>query len=118
MPAEAGELRRRVEFRRRATDPANGGARTGPWVSLVTRDARIQPRFGGETFQAARMAGEQPVTITVRADSLTRALDNACAARDARDLTVVWDIRSAVLLEDGAWVEMLAVQRLAGDDDE
>lgn len=112
---EAQQLNRRVEFRRRALE---GASRTGPWETYVTRDARVQPRFGGEAVQASRMAGKQPVTIYVRRDSLTKALDNAFAARDARETTVVWDIASVIVTEDLMWVEILAVQRLAGDDDE
>lgn len=112
----SGQLTRRVEFRRRSAD-ANG-SRTGAWAVAVTRDARVQPKFGGEAVQAQRVAGLLPVTITVRRDGLTKLLDNSYAARDARDTTVVWDITSATVSEDLAWVEVLAVQRLAGDDDE
>lgn len=113
---EPGQLTRRVEFRQRSAD-ANG-THNGPYATVVTRDARVQPKFGGEAVLAARMAGQLPVNITVRRDTLTKAIDNSYSARDARQATIVWDITSATVSEDLEWVEVLAVQRLAGDDDE
>lgn len=109
-----GQLDRRVTFQQRAA--GTNGVRDGDWQTVVTRDARIQPLKGGETVQAARMAGRQPVIITVRRDSLTKTIDNAWRAIDARDATLVWDVSSKIVTEDLVWVEVQAVQRL-GDDE-
>lgn len=110
----AGQLDRRVQLQRRA-ETANG-VRDGDWATVVTRDARIQPLKGGEAVQAARLAGRQPVVITVYRDSLTKTADNAWRAVDERDATLIWDITSKIVSEDLVWVELLAVQRL-GDDE-
>lgn len=113
---EAGQLDRRVTFRQKALV---GASRTGDWEDVLSRDARIQPKLGGEAVQAERMAGRQPVIITVRRDSLTKTIDNSWSAKDARDAGVYFDIQSKIVTEDLAWVEFLAVQRLpAGDEGE
>jgi head-tail adaptor len=112
----AGQLDRRVAFRQRAA--GSNGALTGAWTDVVTRDARIQPLKGGEGVQAARMAGQQPVIITVRRDATTETVDNSWSARDARDTTIVWDIASVIRTEDRAWIEILAVQRMAGGEED
>lgn len=113
---EAGQLDRSVTFRQRAAD-ANG-SRTGAWADVVTRAARVQPLRGGEGVQAARLAGQQPVIITVRRDATTATIDNAWSVRDARNSAIVWDVASVILTEDRAWVEVLAVQRLAGGEED
>lgn len=106
----AGQLDRRVTFKLRALD-ANGD-RLGALTEICTRFARVQPLKGGEAVQASRVAGRQPVIITVRADSDTRSIDNGFEAYDARDATVAWDVTSKIATEDRAWVEVMAVQRL------
>jgi head-tail adaptor len=110
----AGQLDRRVYLQQRA-ETANG-VRDGDWTTMVTRDARIQPLKGGETVQAERLAGRQPVIITVYRDSVTKTADNAWRAVDARDDSLIWDITSKIVTEDLVWVELLATQRI-GDDE-
>jgi hypothetical protein len=60
--------------------------------------------------RAQRMAGEQPVIITVRRDRLTKTIDNSFEAHDARDDSIGWHVRSAFSTEDLMWVEVLAVE--------
>lgn len=114
----AGQLDRRVTFRRPTTD-ADGEA--AGWSDVVTRDARVQPLKGGESVQASRMAGRQPVIITVRRETATKAIDNGWQAVDARALgdsppvTIAWDVTSSILTEDEEWVEVQAVQLKGGD---
>lgn len=116
--SHAGQLDRRVTFQRRALV---GAVRSGDWEDVVTRDARIEPRTGGETVQAARMAGKRPVKITVYREAATKAIDNAWRAFDARAaaespaVEIAWDILSAQPTEDRVWIEIEAVQRLADD---
>lgn len=112
----AGQLDRRVTFRQRAAG-ANG-ARTGAWTDIVSRDARVAPKLGGEGVLAARMAGQQPVIITVRRDTTTETVDNAWSIRDARETTIVWDVASVIRTEDREWIEVLAVQRMAGGEED
>jgi head-tail adaptor len=111
MPAEAGQLTRRVTFQVQGGD----GDSPGGFYDVVTRDARIQPLKGGEAVQADRMAGSQPVIIYVRRDSVTKRIDNSYRAYDARDATIVWDVQSTLVTEDLNWVEVLATDRL-GDN--
>lgn len=105
----AGQLARRVTFKRRALD-ANGD-RLGDYTDIVTRDARVQSLKGGEGVQQQRMEGQQPVIITVRRDIATKAIDNSYESEDARDATLGWDIQSVIVTEDLMWVEILALQR-------
>ena len=105
----AGQLDRKVIFYQRALD--ENGDRLGALTAVVTRQARVQPLKGGEAVQAQRMAGQQPVIITVRRDGTTKTIDNSFEAEDARDETVKWDVQSTIITEDLQWVEILAVQR-------
>ncbi len=120
MIDDPGQLDRRVTFR--APSTAADGESAG-YVDVVTRRARVQPLKGGEAVQASRMAGRQPVIITVRRDALTATIDNAWQAVDARDLADVgeaaaikWDVTSSIHTEDRVWVEVQAVQLKGGDE--
>lgn len=114
----SGQLDRRVSFYRPTTD--DDGEASG-FELVVTRDARIEPLRGQESVQAARMEGKQPVKITVRRDSSTKAIDNAWQAKDARaaamspPVTIAWDIYSAYESEDLMWMHLEAVQLKGGD---
>lgn len=113
-----GQLNRRVTFRQQTTD-ANGEA--SGYTDFVTRDARVEPLKGAESVQAARLAGKQPVKITVRRDSVTKYLDNSYQAKDARaaadspPITIAWDISSAYASEDLKWMHFEATQLKGGD---
>lgn len=110
----AGQLNRSVTFRRRDLD--DNEERGAAWRNMVTRDARIVAKTGGESVQAQREAGLQPAIITVRRDAVTETIDNGWSAKDARSPFAVWDVQSVILTEDQDWVEVLAVQRKAGSD--
>lgn len=107
----AGQMTRRVLFSQRALD-ANGDA-LGPYEPKAERSARVQALRGGEAVQEQRLAGQQPVIITVRADGATRTIDNGFEARDVHDASIVWDVQSKIETEDRRWIEVLAVQRKA-----
>jgi head-tail adaptor len=65
MPG-AGDLRAQVKFSKPDAVPdAYGNVATG-WLDMFTVAANITPRLGGETVEAARLAGRQPVVIRVR----------------------------------------------------
>lgn len=111
---DAGQLNRRVTFRQRAVD--DNAERGGAWANVFTRFARIQPLKGGEGVQAARMAGDQPVIITIRKDAETATVDNGWSAFDALATSTKWDVKSVIATEDRQWIEVLAVQHRGGDD--
>lgn len=117
---QPGQLNRRVSFYRPKVD---ANLEADGYDLIVTRDARVEPLRGQESVQASRMAGEQPVKITVYRDSLTKTIDNAWQAKDARaaaespPVVIAWDIYSAIVSEDLQWVICEATQRKGGDVD-
>lgn len=103
----AGELRDRVAFEMRVPEPDGYGSTLGPFVEQLVVAARITARFGGEQVMAARLAGRQPVTITVRQSADTRRIDETWRARNARTETM-YAIRS-IADPDGRreWLDIL-----------
>lgn len=92
----AADLRERVAFQRRAlVDDGFGNEVAGDWTEVFRESARIKPARGAETIQAARLAGKQPVVITVRSSSNTRQVTTEWRAVDTRKDTV-YNIRSIV----------------------
>ena len=94
IETRAGDLRERVAFEKRATaDDGYGNPVSGDWVEQFRAAAKIKPARGGESIQAARLAGKQPVLITVRSSSNTRTVKTEWRVRDVRK-DVVYNIRS------------------------
>jgi head-tail adaptor len=103
----AGDLRHRIAFEKRETVSDGYGNDEGDFAEQFIVSAALQARFGGETVTAARLTGQQPVTITVRQSSVTLQVTPDWRARDARSGTV-YNIRSIADPDDGgAWLEML-----------
>ena len=67
---------------------------------------------GGETVQAARLTGKQPVVVTVRRSSATAALSTADGMRDARTGTE-YQIRAIVPSSDRQFMEITAESGVA-----
>lgn len=122
---------RRVQFQRQALDA--DGDPLGGWQNSVARFANIRPLKlsnvrGAEVVVEQRLQGEQPVIITVRRDSVTRAIDNTYRAYDLRFARppqpsaatwaggVIWAISSAIWNEKENEMEFLAVERRGGSD--
>jgi SPP1 family predicted phage head-tail adaptor len=75
--------------------------------------ASVRAKFGGETVTAARLAGQQPVTVTVRQSSQTEQITTDWRARDTRS-GVLYNIRSIVDPDDaGAYFELLCQSGVA-----
>src|ERR1044072_5399402 len=92
----AGDLRERVAFERRGlVDDGYGNEVSGEFAEVFRCAARIKPARGGESIQAARLAGRQPVVITVRCSSNTRTVTTDWRVKDVRSDTV-YNIRSIV----------------------
>jgi hypothetical protein len=107
----AGELRHRVAFDKRQDvnpdAPDDLGNIQSVFVEQFVVSAKVQAKFGGETVIAARLQGQQPVTIIVRQSSKTNLITPDWRARDARDGTE-YAIRSIVDPDDsGAWWEII-----------
>lgn len=110
----AGELRERIGFESRTrTDDGAGNEVSGPWEQQFIVSARVQAKFGGDVVTAARLTGQQPVTITVRQSTQTRAITEDWRARDVRS-GIYYNIRSIVDPDQKrAWFEMLCQSGVA-----
>lgn len=107
----AGELRHRVKFERRQDinpdAPLDLGNTRGDFVPKFEVWAKIEAKFGGETVTAARLEGQQPVTITVRHTAQTRQITTDWRARHVRTGTI-YAIRSIADPDDRrVWLEIL-----------
>lgn len=111
MGVPAGHLRHRLRFEAPAPLPEGDGYGNFErgWQERCTVSAGVQPRYGGEAVIASRLAGQQPVTITVRRSSLTRDIVAGWRAVDERT-GEVYAITSpaADMQQDGACLEMMA----------
>lgn len=67
---------------------------------------------GGETVQASRLAGRQPVVVTIRNSAKAREITPAWRMRDLR-LPDVYNIRSIVPSPDSAWLELTCEKGVA-----
>jgi head-tail adaptor len=103
----AGELSHRVAFDKRQDASDDYGNTQSVFVEQFIVSAKVQAKFGGEAVTAARLTGQQPVTIVVRQSSKTIQIKPDWRARDAREGTE-YAIRSIVDPDDGgAWLELL-----------
>ena len=107
-----GDLRQRVTFAMPdSVEDAYGNVTTG-WVDQFTVSANITARLGGETVEAARLAGRQPVIIRVRQTIATRRIRTDWKATDQAS-GVAFNIRTAIDphigdVDHDRWVDMLA----------
>lgn len=107
---DAGDLRRRLTFASRGTSAANAdGVVETPFVDHFTVSAAVRPKFGGEEIIAARMAGRNIATITVRMNVTTLAITTDWKATDVAS-GEIWNVRSPPIDpdQDGHFLEMLA----------
>lgn len=95
----AGELRHRVAFDKRVDVDDGHGNTQGAFVEQFIVSAKVQAKFGGEAVTAARLTGQQPVTIVVRQSSQTRQIAVDWQARDVNS-GQVYAIRSIVDPDD------------------
>lgn len=84
----AGRMSRRLSFQQRELVSDGYGNNQGDFAEVFIRWARIQPSLGIETVNAARLAGQQPVDITVYRDSETLDIAADWRAVDVNDGTV------------------------------
>lgn len=105
MPA--GELRERLAFSQQAAQSDGQGGETTSWADVFTCAARVRPKLGGEEVTAARLAGRQPVMITVRYSSDAVQITTDWRARDVRSGDV-YNLRAVAPDERKQWVEILA----------
>ena len=113
----AGDLRYRVKFSERDDiEDEFGNVSTG-WIDRFTVAANITPRLGGETVEAAQLAGRQPVVIRVRTSPDTMLIRTDWKATNT-DNGIEYNIRTAVdpfegSVEHDKWIDMLAESGVA-----
>lgn len=85
-------------------DDGYGGTDT-QWQEKFTTRANFKYLRGGETVQAARLEGRQPVVVMIRAHSKSLAVTPAYRMRDVRRGTM-YNVRSIVPSDDRMYVEI------------
>jgi head-tail adaptor len=96
---DAGKMDYLVVFEQpMKVDDGHGGKVQG-WGNTVTADASFRFLRGGETVQASRLAGRQPVVVTVYDSSQTRAIRPSWRMRDQRSGTI-YNVRSGPVPTD------------------
>ena len=105
QPGLAGVLREAVTLQQHALD-ANGD-RLGPWTDEFATVARVIAKTGGEGVLAQRIAGVQPVEVTLRLDAFTARIDT-----DWRLVWLAWpfEVTAVAVDELAATVTLLAVR--------
>lgn len=81
-----------------------GGTVQG-WTERLSCWAGIQYLRGGETVQAARLAGRQPAVVRIRASALAAQITPEWRMRDLRR-DVTYNIRAVVPTDDRAFYEL------------
>jgi head-tail adaptor len=85
-PPQAGELRARVRFERKAAVNDGYGNAEGDWLPLIpSRAARLTPARGGEQVIGQRLQGVSAWDLWVRYDRETAAVTTDDRVVDARD---------------------------------
>lgn len=113
----AGELRRRVSLYAPNQVSDDFGNVTTGWEFKFTVSASITPRLGGETVEAARLAGRQPVVIRTRFSNDTKQIRTDWKATDVQS-GIDYNIRSVAdpllgTVEHGKWIDLLAESGVA-----
>lgn len=108
----AGSLRYRITFAERDTVQDEYGNPSTGWVDRFTVSANITAKVGTEAVEAARLAGRQPVILTVRRSADTRLVTTDWKATEL-DSGTEFNIRTAIdpFIGDsqhGHWIEMIA----------
>jgi head-tail adaptor len=120
MPAPeygAGALRYRLKFSERDSVEDEYGNIGLAWVDRFTVSGNITAKVGGESVDAARLAGRQPVIISVRRTPDTRQITTDWKATEVESGTEL-NIRTAIdpFIGDsqhGLWLELIAESGVA-----
>ena len=91
---QSGDLKSRVTFQQKGLTR---------WENVAQRWARVVYLRGDEAVIAGRLAGRNTVVISVRVDQDTKAVQTAWRIKGQSG--TVFDIRSIIPSEDGAWID-------------
>jgi SPP1 family predicted phage head-tail adaptor len=113
MPsAGAGDFRRRCSFAKPDNVEDEFGNVTAGWQTMFEVWANITPRLGGETVEAARLTGRQPVVVRVRKTPDTITIRTDWMITDTVS-GITYNVRAISDphlgdLEHGKWLDILA----------
>lgn len=111
----SSNLHYRVAFEPPLAEPdGSGGIETG-WDTDNAIEARAHFRFlrGGESVQAARLGGKQPIIATIPNSSAGRSITSDWRMRDVRSGKEFQIRTDPVLTDDRAWLEVLVESGVA-----
>lgn len=112
MATNGGDLRQRIVWAEPTGASDEFGNQDTAWTDRFTVRAQITPRLGGETVEAARLEGRQPVIVRVRYSPDTKLIRTNWRATDA-DSGNVYNVRAVADPEmggpqHGQWIDVLA----------
>lgn len=108
----AGRLNQKFRFEQRS-DVADGYGNTkAAWATVFTHAAARKFLRGGETVQAARLEGRQPVLLTIRSSAASRAVTTDWRAVDDRS-GETYNIRAVNPTEDRKYIDILCESGVA-----
>ena len=119
----AGRLYQAVAFDKPVQQSDGQGGTINGWEQQFECRAHYRYLRGGESVQAARLEGRQPLIITVRSSSETQQVQTDWRIRDVRtgefdvngDWTgVVYQIKAVNPTDDRRFLEILAESGVAG----
>ena len=104
--ARAGKLNRRFRFEQRADQDDGYGNTKAVWSAVFTHAGSRRFLRGGETVQAARLEGRQPVIVKIRSSAASRAVTTDWRAVDARS-GEIYNIRTVNPTDDRKYIEFM-----------
>lgn len=112
----AGDLYERVGFEARVEEnpdsPVDYGNTEAAWVEQFERRAEYIHLRGGETIQAARLAGRHVQVIKVRSDTATRTVTTDWRAVDKRTGDI-FNVRDVTPSKNRQWLDLLCEKGVA-----
>lgn len=113
----AAKLHERVVFDMPISTPDGSGGTESSWSDEGSGSVICWANFrylrGGETVQAARLSGIQPVIVTIRTSTQARLITAAWRMRDLRT-SKIYNVRTdPVLTDDRAMLEILCESGVA-----
>uniref|UniRef100_A4WTD5 Phage head-tail adaptor, putative n=1 Tax=Cereibacter sphaeroides (strain ATCC 17025 / ATH 2.4.3) TaxID=349102 RepID=A4WTD5_CERS5 len=108
----AARLFDEVAFDEPVQIPDGSGGTDATWQERYACRAHIRYLRGGEVVQAARLAGRQPVVVTIRRSAEAEAIRADWRMRDNRT-GETYNIRAIVPTEDRRWLEITAESGVA-----
>lgn len=110
--AKAGQLYELVAFDQPVETVDDFGGVATSYAEVLRTRAHFLYLRGGETVQARRLEGRQPVVVTIRQSALARTITTDWRMRDVRRGDT-YNIRSIVPTEDRAYFELTCEKGVA-----